>query len=574
MADAPAPSTLAGPLKWVGFRHSHWQKMAKRWIYTRDHYTGDVLDESKLSMYLHQKRQGEHNEAYKERQVNADYTAHLAALVDSLVGILSAVEHMAKRVWGKASEDGKTVKGLGDPADPTSIAYRLTHNADGNGTSWSSFWSKYGNELTLTLEVGLMVDGRDGESVVRMICPEHIVNWKDAVGGGLTDMMIEEARDARRSFQDDPSMQAQWLHLHPEGWTRYRIKTANGRATFEEVPQDEGGSGIWSIPLKNAEDVPIIPARWVRVPLGRSVGWNLAKKANSLFNRESERDNLLRVGNFPKFLVDGTATDYKKILESFRKGENVIHGKGDYKTPPTEAAAIATEVLEKKAREFYMVGFREYGDAAKEVTATEAKQRVAAGPAAYLSLLASALDEAETWALHIIEQYELEGKKELHKVASVTRSRDFLPEDPEAATDRLIARVFGKDVPVPVGRTGQVSAARKIADLMGIKVEDAELEAAVTAKVLTQMMAAAVTLPFPAQVRVIAMEKVLGSSGMIDPEATIAGVDGKPLNLLKVLREQASRLAEAQDESKRREAETFGAGNGFPPRGGGPAADE
>lgn len=541
----------------LGFRHPTWSEFHKMWKFTRDFYTADVLRPELLTTYLRQKKQGETNDAFRERCENADLTNHFGTIVDSLVGMLGQVETDAARVWGLKDKESGQVSGLGERTEPDTAAARLWRDADGLGTSWLAFWSLVATELSLTHLGWLMIDARDEDSdpAVRYLEPGCVVNWLVGPGGRLSDVLIREQVDARTSLWDKEAQVDQYLHITVDGWARYRLQ--DGALVLAEEP------GTWAQHFEDDAGNRIVPLRHLVVPVKRQVGYYLAKKQSAIYNRESERDTLLRTANFPKLNVNGSETVYLAVVEALKQGNNVLQGTGhEFIAPPTESAALATSVLEGKSREFYMTGFREYGDAARERTATEVKQDVASGAAAYLTMLARALDQAETWAMHLLTQLEVPTQRAVWFSASVERSNAYAPADPEVVLDKLLRRTFGADVPVPVGRIAQENAAIMAAEYMGLGADKEQIKAAVAAASLQSAMATP-GMAFPAQVRVQAMLKVLAALGMVDPDEVVRLEDGSQVKLLDIIKSEATDLAMSEDVAKRREAETFGVGGGL-----------
>src|SRR5579859_1234377 len=138
--DVPAQG--GNPTNWLTFRHPLYDLLADRWQYAIDHYTGDVLDSRKVLTYLPRKQTAEAIDAYRERTALADYTPHFSTVVDSIAGMLFAVESAATRVWGPPGDEEGHFGGLGDPDDPTSEAGRLWDDADGAGGAWLSLWKR------------------------------------------------------------------------------------------------------------------------------------------------------------------------------------------------------------------------------------------------------------------------------------------------------------------------------------------------------------------------------------------------------------------------------------------------
>jgi hypothetical protein len=531
------------------------------------------VDRGKVRKYLRQRAQGESNEAFRERAEDADYTNHLAAIVDSLVGLMTGVEENAARTWGPAIEgaDGRTeTGGLGDPKVPGSPAFRLWTNADGRGTSWLSLWAGLAVELSLMHTAWLLVDTTEGGAgVVRMLPPEAVVNWLEDAEGNIVEALIEEHADPRSSLRQKPGSAKRYVELTAEGVQRWRRDDTGNAVAL-------GPLEAWGTPFVSAAGEPIVPLRRVTLPMRRHVGLYLARKVNALFNRKSRRDHVIASASFAKLMVDGDANVFQAVKEALAKGNNVLHGKHTFDAPPTGPAEVATTVLEADTKELYLTAFREYGDAAAQRTATEVKQNVAAGAGAYLALLSTTLDQAEAWALHLLEQIELGTGKA--GVAAVTRSTDFLPADMEAVMTKLQERVFGPNVAVPLGRKAQTEAAKQLAAYMGLPVDDDEIEAAVTARELVAQLTAAIGFPVPGEARALALAKVFVASGLVDPEEEVELEDGQKTKLLDLILAKARQLAEAEDVAKRREAETFGIprpiGRTLPPAEDDDEADE
>src|SRR3990167_2692024 len=129
MSDYPKKTS------WLAARHPAYERMCDRWKLVSDFYLAEVANEDVAKKYLHKRFQGESDGAYRERLLTTDYTPHLGTLLDTLAGMLFAVEARASRVW--SDEKGK---GLGDPDEPGTIAHRLWNNADGGGAGWATAW--------------------------------------------------------------------------------------------------------------------------------------------------------------------------------------------------------------------------------------------------------------------------------------------------------------------------------------------------------------------------------------------------------------------------------------------------
>ena len=547
------------PRKWLAFRHPIWRDNIGAWKYVRDHYNGTIVtDLNKTKRYLVMRAQGEVNAAFEERAKTADYTNHFGTLVDGLVGMLSNVDGDAVRQWGARDAEGVTL-GLGSPEEPDTEAARLWTNADGYNTNWEVFWQSVGIELSLTNLGWILVDSMRGNAVVRYIIPEAVVNWyHDPETGALVEALIEEESDVRDGIRSNAPLATRYLLLNTTGWERY-AQSPQGFAVLL-------GAGSWEVGWKDQQGNPTIPLALERLPMRRFVGHNLARKANAIFNKESERDNLLRTANFPRLTAPNASdTEFKAIQDAIHRGHRLIQGSLQYIAPPSDPAKLASEVLQQKIEQFYRSGFREYADSARQRTATEVMQDAAPGQFAYLTLLSGALDSAETNAMNTLTQSLYPDHADWQFAAKVTRSRDFLPMDPDAAVGKLIARVFGKDGTVPVGRTGRAEAAKAAAKMMGLATDPDEITADVQSQGLVRIMEAAVSLPWPAPLKALVVQKLVQSNGFVDPEELVTLADGTKVKLIEALRTQAERLAAMEERQTQLMGQSFPFGQ--PPAG-------
>lgn len=537
---------------WTTYQHPEYQATLPKWRWSRDHYTGEVLGPT-VTSYLIRKATAETQPAYKERCLLADYTPHFATVVDSLAGMLYQNEQDANRTWGT-----DTNKGLGDETDPNTTIGQLWNDADGSGTGYLTLWKQLTTELILTHAHWVLVDSVDGNPQIRLIPPESVPNWMEGKTG-LTEVLVKEDFDSRVSLSENPKDKTvqRFVHYTLQGWQRYEEKKGPmGPRTVKLGGKDNSGTYSFT----DRSDRPALPIYRIRLPMNRPVGWLMAKKANAIFNKESERDHLLRYANFPKLCLDEKDdTLCQKLVDNIQKGTSILQGAGHvFIAPDTGPATIATEVLKRKVEEFYITAFREYGDAARQRTATEVRQDVSSGVGAFLSMLKSALEDAENEALWRIEEIEFADKAKWF-VAHVQRSDEFIPQDVNATIERTRSWFFGKDVPVPLGRTAQIEAAKQVADYAGVEVDEAEIGAGVD---LANLLAAKDLLtnePIPATARGMLVVRMLEVLGVVKPEDTMLMADGSKTNLKKLLLDEAIALADNQAQQASQAASFFNA---------------
>lgn len=560
-----AASAGGASSSWLDFEHPHVKAMRDRWTFALDHYTGELLLTSLITQYLVRRLSGEPLQSYQERQRIADYQNHYGAVVDSLAGMLFANEEATTRVWAKEGAPG-----LGDEQDPKSVAGQLMRDADGRGLGWTTLHKRLVTRLLTLQELWGLVTSPGGHPRLTYLDPTQVVDWVEDHEGRLTMVKLKESVLDRANLQTAPKPMDRWTVYELDGWKRYR-KTEQGG-----VEQLGGDENVGTYQFQDAAGVPQLPIFRVQLPLARYVGWTLAKSASNIFNLTSGRDFQLWTASFAKLKLAAGNTLYDKIVADLEQGANILQDDPqypkthDYIAPPVEPVSIANAVIDKKVVDFYITAFREYGDAARERTATEARQDVAAGVGALLQLLKSAVDDAENAALWRIEQTQFPEMPARWFVARTERSDEFLPVDVNAVIDRLTTRYFGKDVPVPIGRAGRLSVARQIANYEGIEVADHELQRAIDAQTVLDLLEvqALKGLDLPADARTELALRLAEALGLVAPLSD--QTDAKPPLERAQLKAAILELAAAHDKQARDLASLAGEFRPQPPE---PPAD-
>lgn len=503
-----AKATTTQPTNWLDYRHPDWRKNEPKWRYARDVYTGEVLDTEKLPQYLIRKATGETEPAYNERRALADFTSHFGVCADALAGMLFHVEDDATRVFGD----------LGTKEDPASVIGKLYRNADGKGTGYATLWKQAGIELVITHTYWQMVDVVNNSPRVQLVEPERVVDWVEDDAGYAMVRICEEVA-TRTSLEQEPTSTKQYLVITRDGWQRYREEKEGARV----VARVFGPKGVHSyVDASGQAQLPIFP---VVLPLRRNVGFPLAKKNVAIFNKESERDHLLRAANFPKFLIVGDETVFKQVMVEVQKGAFGIPDDPNstkshqFIAPPTSSVEIATRVLDQKVEQFYKTFFREYSDTAQEKTATEIRQDVASGVGAFLQMLKAGLDDAENETLWRLEQAVFPNDSGKWFKARVERDDNFQPLNVNEEIERLRGRYIGQTKPVPVSREGMIAVLEQIAAWDGIPFDEKSAGDAVdshrlleTADILDK------PLPFPDAALAKLAVQFLVRLGIVDPK--------------------------------------------------------
>jgi hypothetical protein len=544
---------------WLDYHPPAYLREVMRWAYARDHYTGECASLRKITQYLIRKGIGETLEAYQERVALADYTPHFAHIVDSLAGMLFGIEVDADRDWGA----------LGDETKPETPAGKLSVDADGDRNGYKTVWKVLTTELIAIHDAWLFVDGGEDPKHprIRIIPAEAVTNWRFE-NGVLVEAIIREIADKRDSLRDDPKKTGvQFLYMDVDGWQRYEKQAASkdpaaavqqqGDATQpqREIVVEVGPPGSWSyVNIAGASTIPLIP---VSLPLRRHVGYMLARKANSIFNKESERDALLRHCSFPLLNIVASDNQYKKIVDMLKKGARALQvlpgvNQHAFIAPSPAPAQMLESALTQKIHDIYITGFREYGGAGQRSqgnakTATETRIDVATGIAAFLQMTKSAIDDGENAVLYFLEQTLFPNDKSKWGQARVKRSDDFVPFDMNEMLERIRGRYFGANVAVPVGRTARIQAAVQIAKGDGLDVDEQEIAADVDMAALSTALQAVTLLDpsMPPEAKGEMVIRVLASLGYVNPDEKVVNPDGSVSDELLAddLRKKAAALA-------------------------------
>lgn len=555
---------------WLEYSPPEYLRKVVKWLYAREVYTGEVASLPRITRYLIRKGIGETLEGYQERVALADFSPFFSHIVDSLAGMMFGVEVDADRRLGS----------LGDPDDINTPMGKMWIDADGDRNGYLTLWKLLTCELIAIHDAWLFVDGGvDGLAPkVRLLPSESVSNWRYE-NGVLVEALFREVADTRTSLKDDPrTVQVQFVYMTVDGWQRWIQRNVtpdtgkNPLGTLSPIPpQGPGtpnapmtGESPQAVPLgpmnpwhyetpNGARTIPMVP---VSLPLRRHVGYILARKAIAIFNKESERDHLLRFSSFPLLNVRGNDAQFKKTTDALKRGARAIQvpmgGEPHaFIAPSSEPARIMGEAIVRKVDELYTTGFREYSAAnsrssGNSKTATEVKYDLSTGIAAFLTMVKSAIDDAENTVLGLLEQTLFPEDREKWFQAHVSRSEDFVPFDINEVVERLRTRYFGAQGVVPVGRQARINAAMTIADWDGIETDEQEVAADVDMAMLENTFELCQGLEIPPEAKAEMAVRYLVSTGYVNADAKVLGPDGKPTDVLVIDKLRTSALSLAK----------------------------
>lgn len=468
--------------------HPNYSALSQRWTYAWDVYSGEYAYPNKITNYLIRRKQGEHPNAYQERknQSLADPALDMAAVVDSLTGMLFGNPEKVSRTWRETNDEGQATRdfSLGDPQDEEARAYRLRRNIDGQGMSLPVLNKHVATRLTVKHTVWGLADGAiygDGDTVVRppigtFIEPEAVVNWREDNRGRLVEVLKIKQEDPRESVFDDTE----------EGGTNYIHYTLDGWQEVNSDGEPQGPRNDYSYysGTEVAEEDRVLPIFRQELTLPRDVGYLMARKCAALFNMESELDAYGRLTNLPRLglVSNQTGKQFEELVDDVAAGESILQlpvegNTHQYLVPPAEHMESRAKRLTNKRKDFYAQSFREYGQAGREATATEMRQTWAAGVAAFLTHLARAVESFERKLFRRLEQAEFADQPAAWGQHSITRNPDVSPKDSLEVLQSAVQRMFGTgNIPAPTQAKAQV-----LADWLDELGQDVDLEDVVEA---------------------------------------------------------------------------------------------
>ena len=409
---------------------------------------------------------------HDERKRIAGYTPFLSIALDSLAGMVQAVDHDAVRIW--TDQDNKSL-GLGDVDVPATPAARLWRNADGDGMSWRSFWNCVAIDLLKYSEAYILAEGIETDEGVtiqeprlRLIPPVAVRNEVYS-GNRATERLVHHIKDVRKSVREDQMPVDHWTLYSMDGWEEYR-EDDDGNPIVTD-------SGTYDYVMGGRQTLPIFK---LEMPMHRHPAYMAARQCNRIFNLESEQQIGTRMGNLARLALVTSAEEFSEIVAKLAEGHNVLRQPPEstrdhhYVAPPTGPGELAGTIIERYTNDFQATTFQVYSQSLKSVTATEIRQKSRTGVEALLVTLTDVLDRGENTALRLLEQAERPGKPDQWDHAFVERSRKFQPIDGVELVQTYKDMFF--DGAVKLGITGKTRASVKIANELGVEVDEDEVE--------------------------------------------------------------------------------------------------
>lgn len=400
----------------------HFHSKLTKWRFTERVYRGYEIEG-----LLTQREQREPKEAFKERKQISTYTNYFAHCIDAHAGVL--LQEPPEIDWGN----------LGDPENPSDLAYRIKRDIDGTGTTLFAHLRKAANELMLKGEVGGLVDGitENGVAPAYVIPPQDIVNWNS----NETEFKIRRDEphqmDREVEVEIDRDYYTAWS---PEGFEHYQID--NEEEELLPFPEDEQGFTEFENGFETVHGKPIPPFFRVELPVLRQISYNLANNAISIYEMESVRDMGLRSTGFGYLVIYAEDNVFDDVVEDIKNNNIVIQGDPDsnrshqFVQPNFEAAEMMDDVVHRKIRQFYTTAFKEFQRAGRmNQTGTKTAANTEENISAFLSTVAFSLEEYARNLLRLLEQQHYPNKD---PKSDVTMKRKF--SSPEMTLTQKVER--------------------------------------------------------------------------------------------------------------------------------------
>jgi len=441
---------------WLRYKNSRYRSYEKMRRFARDFYKAKPKtllhpDDG----YIQRRVQGESYTQYEERCATSDVLPLFAVLIDSYDGRVKQVESKVNRTWGEVLTD------------------RISPG------KWYS--KRYEASLNLLLynEVWGFVEGYEaGRPRMRVIEPDSVWDWqKDELG--LKWAKVHSRRAVRSTPTEEEKYEDLWHVYYRNGFEIWGEDEDDKPVQLQERTPYGEDFRFWDGPDKRYNTLPIFR---VESSFKRYVSGLWAHKNKVLLNKESERDNILRVANTPKAVYAGTLKRLKELLDDNKIGGNIwsleqdSHSKGHYfMAPDTNPASLATDVLEKKVEHYFISGLRFYQNSAQQKTATEVRQDVAQGEGSFLQTHLEDLARLERRFAIRMEQ-ALENNPALWGSFEIENPDDLTPIDPDSEAKKLKENFFGRSATLPVTEDRMAEVIKKIYAAHNIKATDEEIQ--------------------------------------------------------------------------------------------------
>jgi len=374
--------------------------------------------------YLIRRSQGESASAFAERARITRFPSHMAALVDAYSGGIAAVENGK---WN-LREEGP----LGASDDEGSLMYRMWRDIDGTGLNWLGALNKAKTNVIVDNKFFSFTYLPEGAAnpLTEIIDPNRIVDWH-MVNGRPTWLLVAEDVLERPDMHEPAEVVRYYTEYDVDGWTKWRIsENDGGDDTLEVVDADTWKHKFYTDDTRTVERLPFTYLKFSD-RMTREVGYQMAEDHNALYNILSDARWNFRVINHPRLVGDVEDSVFNKGVAGINAGANGLQGDWSYISPDSSNASEAYRTYEAEVKQFYITNHQRMNAPNIERSATEVLFNQAEGRTAFLSLMASAIDEIDNDWRFLGSQIMSPQDESVWHSSTVERSRDFKPVDIE-----------------------------------------------------------------------------------------------------------------------------------------------
>lgn len=400
---------------------------------------------------------------YIDRCYDADYDNHPKRIVKTFVGIISAVENAV--FW--QPEDTST--GLRNHSSGD-VGGKLESDADGHGTGWNDKWEYIIHQLLKYDKGYLVVSGKDDTARLTFIEPKRVLNKRYNEDGDLVELLIYNERVQQNSLKEQAKRIEEYQLYTVDGVEKYVVqKNEDGKEQLRELEDEAIEYSFYNTKSKDQKVIPII-----EMEMFDDFGFTLTKKSNQIFQKQSETTHRFRMMMETLLGVDVEDEGFRELKKSLLEGGSVVQGAIGFESPSGEPVKIGLDLVQDMIEDLYTTLFLEYGNSARQKSATEIRQDYQKGIVAILNTIQTKMESIQNRTLWLIEQIYYPNKPSLWGQAYVQRGTDFTPKNEEQAV-KLIKETFFdmQDVPLPASVSSRL--VMQMLDMLEIKYEEDEI---------------------------------------------------------------------------------------------------
>jgi hypothetical protein len=410
------------------------------------------------------RRPAERLENYIDRSFRSSYTNHPKRIIKTIVGQISGVDNSV--IW-QPEDQGEGLRSVNLNGKTIDVGERLDKDCDGDGTSWDDKWEQIVTQTLIYDKGYVFVSGKGENAHVRFIEPKRVVNKRYRENGDLVEVLVLNEYYTTDSLKNEKRRVEEYHRYTLDGFEIYQ---KNDEGEVEPVKEDEWREYEF-YKTKNRE-VKILPV--IELELVEDFGYSVAEKSNDIFQTESETYHRYRMMMETILGVDSEDEAFRQLQKTMMEGGRVVQGKPSFEAPPGEPVQIGLDVVERLVEDLYTTLFLEYGNSAREKSATEIRQDYQTGLVSLLTTVQEKSESFENQVLWLIEQIYYPNSTRLWGQAKSDRSTDFQPKNEEEAIS-LIKNTFFDMQDVPLPEAVKARLVSKMLEMIEVEFEEDEI---------------------------------------------------------------------------------------------------